>query len=273
VSLKRFFDRVEPTRRSLLVANRESPDPVQNILEATFTEQPVQVEERELPDVESDTVLLVEDGDVLATSPLSALRDTIVMVNSDLYRTGAKRFDDLELPAVIERLHDVRFSLRGYPKSDTEKLILVVISRYIEQIAARAGCGRHRASFQYLSRIRDERGTKQVYDHLADSAVDVHVYGLPDWIPSKEIDVTTHVGRSDDFRNSWFVLFTPDRGPECRSAGVDGSGSDATSVADHPDIRPVALLAIEEEPQVWDGFWTFDPSLVAEINDYIAQKL
>lgn len=273
MSLKRFFDRVEPSRRSLLVANRESPDPVQDILEATFTEQPVQVEERDLPNVDPDTVLLVEDGDVLATSPLSALRDTIVMINSDLYRTGAKGFDDLELPTVIEKLHDVQFSLRGYPKSDTEKLILVVISRYIEQIAARAGCGRHRASFQHLSRIRDERGTKQVYEHLADSAVDVHVYGLPDWIPTKEMAVTTHAGRSDDFRNSWFVLFTPERGPGRQSEGSDRSGPTTSPVADHPDPNPVALLAIEEEPQVWDGFWTFDPSLVAEINDYITREL
>lgn len=271
MSLKRFFDRVGESSRSLLVANRESPDPIQNVLESAFADQPVHVEERDFPDVEANTVLLVEDGDVLAMSPLSALRDTIVTVNSDLYRTGAQRFDELELPAVLKRLHDVHFSLRGYPKSDTEKLILIVISRYIEQIAAQVGHGRHRASFQRLSRIKDERGTRQVYEHLADSPLDVHVYGLPDWIPSKTLDVTTHAGHSTEFRNSWFVLFTPEPEPEVGgSAAEREANADTTTRTDH---GPVALLAVEVEQQVWEGFWTFDPSLVADLNAYIAREL
>lgn len=265
MSLKRFFDRVDTSSRSLIVANRSGPDPVQTVLEDTFDDQPVQVAERDLPDVESDTVLLVEDDEVLATSPLSALRDAIVMVNSDLYRTGAQGIDDLELPAVIKRLHDVRFSLRGYPESNTEKLILVVISRYIEQVAARAGRGRHRASFQSLSRIKDERGTFQVYEHLADTAVDVHVYGTPDWVPSKALDVTTHAGHSADFRDSWFVLFTP----STHRSATDHS----PAAAARSDRGPVALLAIEAEPKVWEAFWTFDPSLVADLNAYIAREL
>lgn len=267
MSLTRFFDRVGEARRSLLVANRSSPDPIQDILETTFDEQPVEVDERTVPEVKSDTVLLVEDGEVLATSPLSALRDTIVMVNSDLYRTGAKDIDDLELPAVLEGLSDIRFTLQGYPKSDTEKLLLVVISRYIERVAWRAGRGRHRASFQKLSRIKDERGTRQVYDRLAETPVDVHVYGKPDWIPSRALDVTTHVGHDTDFRDAWFVLFTP-------TPPTPGSTADADDPPlDSPDYGPVALLAVETEPRVWDSFWTFDPSLVADLNAYIARKL
>jgi hypothetical protein len=260
VSLTRFLDRVDGTQRSLFVANRSSPDPILNVLESTFDDQPIQVNERSLPDVETDTVLLVDDGEVLATSPLSALRDTIVTVNSDLYRTGAVGIDDLDMPAVLERLDDVRFSLRGYPKSNTEKLLLVVVSRYIERVACQAGRGRHRASFQYLSRIKDERGTGQIYERLAETAVDVHVYGRPDWIPSKRFDVTTHAGHDTDFRDSWFVLFTPTPGPD----GPD------PAAAEH---GPVALLAVETEPQVWEGFWTFDPSLVADLNSYIAREL
>jgi len=264
MSLTRFFDRVGSSSRSLVVANRSSPDPVQHVLETTFADQPVQVTERDLPDVESDTVLLVDDDEVLATSSLSALRDAIVMVNSDLFRTGARGLDELELPSVIKRLHDVRFSLRGYPKSNAEKLILVVISRYIEQVAARTGRGRHRASFQSLSRIEDERGTRRVYERLAETGVDVHVYGRPDWIPSRSLDVTTHAGHSADFRDSWFVLFTPDPG-----SVPDHSAATAARA----DRGPVALLAIEVEPKVWEGFWTFDPSLVADLNTYIAREL
>jgi len=263
MSLTRFFDRVGEAQRSLLVANRSSPDPIQNVLETTFDDQPVRVDERAVPDVDSDTVLLVEDGEILATSPLASLRDTVVMVNSDLYRTGATGIDDLELPAVLEGLSDIRFTLRGYPKSDTEKLLLVVISRYIERTAWQAGRGRHRASFQYLSRIKDERGTRRVYERLAESPVDVHVYGKPDWRPSKALDVTTHAGHDPDFRDSWFVVFTP----------TPGATADAETASDPTECDPVALLAVETEPRVWDGFWTFDPSLVADLNTYVAREL
>ncbi|WP_338741158.1 histidine kinase [Haloplanus salilacus] len=263
MSLKRFLDRADESRRSLLVANRSSPDPILNVLEATFDDQPVRVSERAVPDVETDTVLLVEDGEVLATSPLSALRDTIVTVNSDLYRTGAMGIDDLDMPAVLERLDDVRFTLRGYPKSNTEKLLLVVVSRYIEGIAWQAGHGRHRASFQYLSRIKDERGTRRVYERLAETDVDVHVYGRPDWVPSERFDVTTHVGHDADFRDSWVVLFRP------RPPTPDANAPDSPST----DHDPVALLAIETEPHVWEGFWTFDQSLVADLDAYVAREL
>jgi hypothetical protein len=165
----------------------------------------------------------------------------------------------------------VRFSLRGYPKSNTEKLILVVISRYIERIAARAGRGRHRASFQSLSRINDERGTRAVYERLADTDLDVHVYGRPDWIPSRELDVTTHAGDGPDFRDSWFVLYTPDAEPSDSDATADPAPNPNTD--DTPSPHPVALLAIETEPREWEAFWTFDPSLVADLNASIRRRL
>ena len=35
----------------------------------------------------------------------------------------------------------------------------------------------------------------------------------------------------------------------------------------------VALLALEEEPNVWDGFWTFRPELVNRLERYIAEEV
>ena len=34
-----------------------------------------------------------------------------------------------------------------------------------------------------------------------------------------------------------------------------------------------ALVAIESERNVWDGFWTFRPDLVARIETYIADHV
>jgi len=62
-----------------------------------------------------------------------------------------------------------------------------------------------------------------------------------------------HKGRSYPYRRSWFVVFTPL--PAAESA------------------RHAALVALEDEPNVWDGFWTFRPELVDRIDRHIATAL
>jgi hypothetical protein len=246
-----LLDLAEDRDLSLVVVNRESPEPIQHLLESLFENQSVSVTEEDLPDGDRDMVYLLEDREVIAASPLSALRDAILMVNSDLYVTGARGPDAVDPPDVIADMQDVRFRLRGYPESNNEKLLLITISRYIERLALESDGGKHRASFQRLSRIDDERGTRYVYEKLADSPVETHVYGMPDWSPPPELDVTIHGGWSRDFRESWFVLFKPDR-----------------READH-----AAVLAVETEPRTWDGFWTYDPETVETLNGYIEGTL
>ncbi|GGM60131.1 hypothetical protein J2752_001749 [Halarchaeum rubridurum] len=275
MSLTRFLDRVPDRDRSLVVANRTGPAVLQRMLETAFAEQPVDVEETDVPDVDDDVVLLVEGDEVVATSPFSALQETLLFVNSDLYRTGTQGIETLDLPDVLTGLDGVRFSLRSYPQSDTEKLLLIVISRYIERVSWQADGGRHRASFQSLSRIRDERGTREVYGTLGDTGTDVHVYGVPNWVPPASLGVTIHGGYTEDFTDSWFVLFRPDE--DARAVGDGGENGAGTGPASNTragsSVDPVALLAIEQERGLWDGFWTFDPDLVDDIASYIATRL
>lgn len=254
MSVGRFLDRAEQSDRSLVVVNRTAVDPVQRILEGVFVDQGIQVEEATLEEYDEDTVMLVEGDEVIATSPLGALKETILLVNSDLFRTGARDFEAAELPAVLTELTDHRFRLRGYPASNTEKLLLIAVSRYIERLAYRCGEGTLRTSFQRLSRLEDERGTREVYDAVADTGVDVHIYGRPDWVPSPNFRVTMHGGYSDDFRNSWFVLYNP---PPDRVGEYDSA----------------VLVAVEDEPQVWDGFWTYRRDVVADVAEYIRHTL
>jgi len=255
-----FFDVVDGRPRSLVVVNRRMADPLQRMLEKAMDGQPVAVEERDMPDADKDVVALIEDREggqeVVATSPLEALNDTILMVNSDLYKTGGVEFGSLELPDVLEGLHDVPFRLRGYPESNTEKLLLIVISRYIEQRAAAAGCGTLRSSFQRLSRLEDERGTREVYEFLSASPVETHAYGVPDIEPLSDTDLHTHGGYTDDYRDSWFVVYTPPEG------GLGGS-----------EPGHIALLALETDPRIWRSFWTFEPSLVERIDRYVRENL
>jgi hypothetical protein len=251
VSLQQFLDSTERGPLSLVVVNREAVDPIQDLLEELFNYQPVDVSEAETPDDQTDMVYLVEDETVIATSRLEELKQTILLVNSDLYVTGSRTPVELELPAVLRELERVPFTLRGYPDSNKEKLLLITISRYIEGLALTSDGGTHRASFQQLSRINDERGTRRVYRQLTRSPVDTHVYGVPDWDGAAEFDGTVHEGQSCEYRDSWFVTFIP---------------------TDH-DQSHAALVALETEPRVWNGFWTFDPEEVIEIDAYIEQGL
>lgn len=251
MSLYTFLENIKEQNVQLVVVNREAPRQLQTMLEGLFDDQPVEVEEAEITDAETDQVYLVKDGEVVASSSLIDLQESILLINSDLYITGARGLEELELPEVIRRLEGVHFRLQGYPESNKEKLLLITISRYIERLALETGSGKHRASFQRLSRINDEQGTRAVYDDLAQSAVDTHIYGMPDWTPPPEFDLTMHGGWSEDFRDSWFVLFR----------------SDATESVN------CSLLAIETERRTWEGFWTFDEDKTEALNQYIRKEL
>lgn len=251
--LDTFLSAPAGDRRSLVVANRTRPEPFQRMVENLFAEQEIEVGEVADETYDQNTVLLVEDGEVVATSPLKALEDAILMVNSDLYITSTDSLETTDVPAVIDGLTNVPFTLRGYPESNSEKLLLTLISRHIERIAHTTGDGTLRSSFQSLSRIRDERGTKAAYERVAETDVDVHVYGRPDWRPTTELDVTMHGGYKWDFKHSWFVLYRPP--------------------ADKRDQGSAALLAIETDDSVWEGFWTYDAALIDEIAAHIRHHL
>ena len=251
-SLRSFFDELESPGRHLVLLNRSSPDPVRKLFDSLLDGQQVSISETVDPESDDDVVALVEDGAVVARSSLDELLESVLLINSDLYKTGAIGLDEVALPDVFEGLDEVPFRVRGYPASNKEKLLLIIISRVIERIAAEHGDGTLRASFQRLSRIDDERGTRSVYERVADTGVDVHVYGVGDVDDLSISPITVHTGTTYPYRSSWFVVFTP---PD----GTDG---------DH-----AALLALEDEPNVWDGFWTFRPELVTRIERYIAEHV
>jgi len=249
--LDAVFDDAEAADLSLAVVNRRSPEPLQRMLEKLFEHQAIRVEERTIADADRDMVYLLDDGEVVASSPLDEVAESILLINSDLYITGTHSIEEIDPPAVIAELTDVPFYLRGYPESHKEKLLLIVISRYIERLSYINDGGKHRASFQRLSRINDERGTRAVYEQLADTETDVHVYGMPDWAPPVEFDLTMHGGWDGEFRHSWFVLH----------------------VSEDPSLPHAALVALETSPRTWKGLWTYQADKVREINRYIERNL
>jgi hypothetical protein len=243
MALVDFVRRVEDAERTLTVVNRTEHDAVQGMLETLFADQPVHIEEESRDDVDdSDLVVLSDESDDLGVSTLASLRDTVLLVNSDLYITGTRDIGEVETPTVLAGLDELTFSVRGYPASNHEKMLLIEMSRHVEARAWEADEGVLHAGFQYLSRMEDERGTKRVYERLADGGVDVHVYGVPDADPGVEVNVHGH--DCDEIRRSWFVVL---------------EGTDEAA----------ALLAVETGRNEWDGFWTYDPDRASAIGSYL----
>lgn len=217
------------------------------------------------PEDLENLALLVEGDEVVAGSTLDELGNAVLFVNSDLYITGSRTLDDVDLPSVIGGLADTTFSLRGYPESNRQKLLLITISRFIERAAWTAGDGTLRSSFQRLSRLDDEVGTRRVYERVSSVGVDTHLYGIPDELP-RDLDAVIHGGDTRDFTDSWFVVYRPPEGP--RSVDVDPGGDLKRGIE-----GGVGLLAVETEPRVWRGVWTFDPDQVMAMNRYIERNL
>ena len=244
--LSQYVSTETPSNYRIAVINRDRPEAIEQLVEKLFARQPVELSDEDIPDVD-DAVVLLDEDEVVATSPLKQLNDTILLVNSDLYITGAVDIKDIDLPDVIAELSETTFHVRGYPESNTEKMPLILISRYIERLSYIHG-GTHRASFQRLSRLEDEKGTRNIYNRLADEGVATHVYGVPDQLPHRELGLTVHAGHGPDFESTWFVIHRSE---------------DAAA----------ALVAVEVGTNEWLSRWTFVDETVADIEATVKEYL
>ncbi len=252
-SLSGFIDEVEASEKTLLLLNRTEPKPFVDLLSEAFENQTVMVTETRVPDETENLVCLLEDGEVTAKTPLSELKEAFLMVNVDRYRTGTRQSERGTFPAVLTGLDEVEFTVEGFPRSAKEKLLLVVISRFIEHRALTNGSGELHSTFQRLSRLDDEYGTRKMYEWLADSDVDTHIYGVRDDPEvAADLGVSVHGGSTQEYRRSWVVVFTPDEG---------------AADSDH-----VALVAVEIGPNVWRSVWTYDIDRVERVRSYIRER-
>jgi hypothetical protein len=262
-SVSGFIDEVDASEKTLLLVNRTEPRPLVEMLSEAFENQSVTVAERHLPDGPDDLVCLIEDGAVAATTPLSALSEAFLLVNVDRYRTGTRQSDLGTFPEVLTGLDDVEFVVSGFPQSAKEKLILIVMSRFIEHQALTYGAGELHSTFQRLSRLDDEYGTRRMYGWLGDSDVDTHVYGVDDDPDAVDgLGVTVHAGATDEYRRSWVVVFTPDGDADL----------DSIPAATRDDTGGVALVAVEIGPNVWRSVWTYDTERVERIRAYMRER-
>lgn len=243
-----FVEEFESREKTVTVLNREAVDPVYSLLETKLGGDDVTVREAETgSDGPVDAVVVEDEADgervAVAASGLDEIRNTLLLVNSDLYVTGTVGLDELETPDAVARLDDVTFDVAG-----RSKFLLIHISRHVERVALETDGGVLYSGFQELDRVHDERGTLRAYRNLAASGVDVHAYGVPDHDPGALPDaLTLHEHTDGEIPRSWFVVH-------------DGGGV---------DDRKAALVAVETGPNEFSGYWTFDPERVDPVIDYI----
>jgi DICT domain-containing protein len=123
-----------------------------------------------------------------------------------------------------------------------ERRELLAVSREIEDRAFRVGDGTLRVSFQTLSAFESQAA---LYHKLASATdLDIHIYGVDDWTPPRIDGITYHEFSAGPLERYWVLAF-------------DGSSDGTHSCG----------LVGQEQSDGFDGFWTDDEKMVAEIMD------
>lgn len=236
MSLTDLIERVEAQQKELVVLNPAEDDLVSSV-RSYFEDQNVTVVGAETASgTPADVVVLTRGDQYLAGASGADLRDLLAATPSG---PGGLGFDDSGHEQLLQHLKETTFT--SYSTGD-----MLAATREIEDRAWRVGEGRLYAGFQFASKLRNEQVT---YDDLTKKALEIHVYASPDE-PFPEIGgVTAHPEANSEIEETWFVAF-------------DGDGD---------DLNKSAILA-EERDDGFYGFWTYNPTIVDEIIDYLDRR-
>ncbi|MBX0321509.1 hypothetical protein EGH21_00560 [Halomicroarcula sp. F13] len=239
-SLRSVLDSVRADSPTLTVCNYEGPPDALESVERYFDRHGVTVREASLDVAQPRSVALLHHGDdLLASESVTALAAAI-----DIQSDGDDAFTDRRTSDLLRQLDRSVFGAAA-----ADKNLLVDVSHTIELLADRVGSGRLHAGFQQLSRLVDDPRSARIYERLADTGVDVHVYGADD-TDSPLPGVTVHGGETTELAESWFVVF-------------DGDGD---------PTRRAALLAVERDAgEGYEGFWTYDSDIVGRVDAYLTE--
>lgn len=192
----------------------------------------------ERPGIVSRFSAPVPDRDAVAISTIDEFDGDFVLVDPGFRVVGTLPREELAVPEFVVRVDEATFGV-----AEGNKRLLNWMSRHIEGLALRRGAGRLLTGVQELSRLREEPRTHRTYRELAASGVETHVFGAGDGTP-RDGEPTLHASDAAEIAASWFVVFR------------DGDAG-------------AALVAVETDPNVYRGFWTFEQGLVDDAADYL----
>lgn len=100
MSFRSFIEDAGTPRHAIAVVGDGEPGPLEGLLEGSFETQSIEGRTAEEPTAVPEALtaseddgavtVLLEDGDPVAASPMTALYDPILAINSDLFVTGAR---------------------------------------------------------------------------------------------------------------------------------------------------------------------------------------
>jgi len=234
MALSEFIEYVNSKEKTLVVFNPAPDSTLVADLKRYFSTQNVAVRGKQTASGAPDGVAVLRlDGEVLASVPTAQLTD--LLDGGGLRETGVG-IDDTDYHEILQHLKETTFT-------SSNKAEMVTISHEIEDRALRVNGGQLLVGFQ-----RPEKLTEQAdrYSRLAGQQIDIHTFAVPG--EPVDIDgVTHHTEATEEIERSWFVIF-------------DGDGDDSYKTA---------LLATEQAPNQFYGFWSDDPELVDSIGTYI----
>lgn len=246
MSLIELIAGVEAREATLTVFNVD-PE-VQTSLAEHFADRNVRIVREETSAGPDEFAVLSQDGEfVTATSVDELLPGRTASADGIVAEDGAS--DEGKNPPgtkraggpVLDHLDETMFT--SYSHGD-----MVAASREIEDRAWRVGTGELHAGFQTLDVLDSESET---YDRLAELAdLEVHAYASAEGAVPDDCRYTVHIERVPEIRETWFVAY-------------DGGGVDEAKCA---------LLAEEREEGAFYGFWSYDPTTVDYIIEYLAER-
>lgn len=223
-----YIEAVEDRRKRFVVYTPgDEPDVTDSLATRNVT-----VEHRQLPpDGPPGFVTIHDDGSFAGAVGLDDLAELLA---PPVVRPGERDGLTDGYRALLDVLEETLFS-------SLDRRQLLATSREIEDRALRTGRGTLRVGFGSLSVFESQL---HVYRHLAaETELDIHVYGRPDWSPPDVQNTTYHEDRNGSLAPFWWLTY-------------DG-GDDPTLAC---------VLVAREREDGFVGFWSYDPHLVEAVN-------
>jgi DICT domain-containing protein len=232
VSLRGILNATDGRPLTLTIYEETLPSGVSETLRSYFEPQEIRIQSAPVhPEGPSDFAVVHDDGRFLAASRLW-----------DVYRyldpkARIGTANGRQPPDVLAELRDRTFS-----RFDRRRMVMA--SREIERRAWAVGAGELHVGFQTLSRADYQA---PVFDRLAASELDVHVYGHPD--AALLMDVEHHAHSTPELADVWFLAF-------------DGDGDDDAACA---------MAGEEVQPGAFDGMFSDRAPVAESLIDYLSR--
>ena len=235
MSLAEEIEYVKDKEKTLVVFNPPTDSTLVSDLRDYFDSQNVVVTSQQTASGDPSGIAVLQlNEEVLASVPLSQLHE---LVDGGALDHNGVGVDDKKYHEILSHLKETTFT--SYNKRQ-----MVLISHEIEDRALRVDDGRLLTGFQYNSKLIDQQTR---YERLGTTNLDIHTFAVPDG-PTVDIEGVTHHAESlEEIERSWFVVF-------------DGGGQDRYKTA---------LVATEQAPNRFYGFWSDDHGIVDRIDNYL----